>query len=112
MKIENRQKVLTDRGVSAVALLALDRLILTPLGTCGQSAPNGLWKLSKDLIRAAFAGSGEEDPGTDGQTGHNTLTVNLSMAEEQGLEVRGYLDAGQAESVSLPSSRQWQQKRG
>jgi len=51
MKIENRQKVLTIVAVSVVALLALDRLILTPLGHVWGKRSERIAELSKDLTQ-------------------------------------------------------------
>jgi Tfp pilus assembly protein PilO len=87
MKIENRQKVLTIVAISAVALLALDRLILTPLGHVWAKRSERIAELSKDLTQGRLLLDREKrirDRWSN--MASNTLPVNLSMAESKVLK--------------------------
>jgi hypothetical protein len=87
MKIENRQKILTIVAVSAVALLALDRLVLTPLGHVWTKRSERIAELSKKLTQGKLL-LGREDQIRNRWSlmASNTLPVNLSMAESKVLK--------------------------
>src|SRR5271169_5582031 len=79
MKIENRQKVLTIVAISALALLALDRLILTPLGHIWTKRSERIAELSKDLSQGKQLLEREQTIRDRWSSmASNTLPVNLS----------------------------------
>ena len=87
MKIENRQKLLTVVAISAVALLALDRLILTPLGHVWGKRSERIVELSKDLTQGKLLLDREKEIRKRwSNMASNTLPVNLSMAESKVLK--------------------------
>src|ERR1017187_8659420 len=87
MKIENRQKLLTIVAISAVALLALDRLILTPLGHVWGKRSERIAELSKDLTQGKLLLDREKEIRKRwSNMASTTLPVNMSMAESKVLK--------------------------
>ena len=87
MKIENRRKVLTIVAIGAVAVLALDRLVLTPLGHLWAKRSERIVELSKDLTQGKLLLEREKTIRDRwSNMASNTLPVNLSMAESKVLK--------------------------
>lgn len=87
MKIENRQKILTIVAVSALALLVLDHLVLTPLGHVWTKRSERIAELSKDLTQGKLLLQRQNTIRDRwSNMSSNTLPVNLSMAESKVLK--------------------------
>ena len=109
MKIDNRQKVLTIVAIAAVALLACDRLILTPLGHLWVERSQRIGDLSKSLTQGRLLLDREKTIRARwSNMASNTLPINLSMAESKVLKSvdRWTQDSG----ISFTSIKpQWKQ---
>jgi len=109
VKIENRQKLLMIVAGSAMALLALDRLILTPLGHVWSERSQRITELSKDISQGKQLLERENTIRDRwSNMASNTLPVNLSMAESKVL--RSVDHWTQDSGISFTSIKpQWKQ---
>jgi hypothetical protein len=87
INIENRQKLLVIIAGAALALLALDRLILTPLGHVWSARSQRIAELQKNLAQGKQLLDREGTiRGRWSNMASNTLPTNLSMAESKVLK--------------------------
>lgn len=109
MKISNRQQMLVLVAGAVVALLAADRLLLTPLTASWKARTTRITELRKQLSEGQSLLDREKTLRTRwSQMRTNTLPNNRPMAEEQVL--KGFDRWSQASRVSILSiSPMWKQ---